>query len=346
MHPNQYSPSHVEKMGINRNLPTAIRHGPIEFGGIALMDIRTELGIATIKYLRNAVYSQSAAETLILSTLKHLQQEAGIGEHLLESPNIQVPYLTPTWLTSIRQYMSNHNLSITITDKLAPRLLRAGDSFLMVQSQLDRYSVPQQRDINLVRLYLQASHLSDLASVDGKRIQPHGLAGERSDDFKSTTIWPRQVAPTKHQQRLRRNYISSTFLRYPPYLLQKIGPEPLPEHESDIHFPSLDPPTSYDTLSAYIAALPRTHRRLLSCYTQLCSEIQLWRAFRSKRKLEVVTDGGLHATDGTFGWKIVAKEGLVLFQGSGPVDGPFDLANSTRCEIGGFAAPLLLVTVI
>jgi hypothetical protein len=42
----------------------------------------------------------------------------------------------------------------------------------------------------------------------------------------------------------------------------------------------------------------------------------------------------------------VANKGLVLYQGSGPVDGPFDLANLTRSEIGGFAAPLLLVTVI
>ncbi len=28
------------------------------------------------------------------------------------------------------------------------------------------------------------------------------------------------------------------------------------------------------------------------------------------------------------------------------MDGPFDSANSTRCEIGGFAAPLLLITVV
>jgi hypothetical protein len=35
-----------------------------------------------------------------------------------------------------------------------------------------------------------------------------------------------------------------------------------------------------------------------------------------------------------------------LYNGSGPVDGPFDQSNLTRCEIGGFAAPLLLITVI
>ncbi len=91
----------LQNLGINRNLPTAIRHCPTEFGGIALLDLQTELGIKTIKYLRNAVYSQSATGSLILSLLKHLQQEAGIGDHLLEVPDIHVPYLTPTWLMSI-----------------------------------------------------------------------------------------------------------------------------------------------------------------------------------------------------------------------------------------------------
>jgi hypothetical protein len=62
----------LQKLGINCNLPTAIRHGPTEFGGIALLDLRTELGIETIKYLRNAVYSQSATGLLILLLLKHL----------------------------------------------------------------------------------------------------------------------------------------------------------------------------------------------------------------------------------------------------------------------------------
>ena len=157
------------------------------------------------------------------------------------------------------------------------------------------------------------------------------------------------AAPTssnKSQQRIWLDYLSTSFLRYPPHLHKRIGPEPPPASPTDHHFPTPDPPNSYATLPDYISALPRTHRRLLSNYTQLCTDLQLWRSLRSKRRLEVVSDGGLQETNGTFGWKIVGKQGLVIFQGSGPVDGPFELANSTRSEIGGFAAPLLLVTII
>jgi hypothetical protein len=36
----------------------------------------------------------------------------------------------------------------------------------------------------------------------------------------------------------------------------------------------------------------------------------------------------------------------VLFQGSGPIDGPAEVGSSTRSELGGFTAPLLLATTI
>ena len=116
---------------------------------------------------------------------------------------------------------------------------------------------------------------------------------------------------------------------------------------SDEHFPMSDTATSYDSLASYILALPRTHRRLLCKYEQKCTDVQLRRAFRSHRRLEIDIDGGLHATSGMFGWKMLDNRKLVLYQGSGPVDGPLNSAKSTQCEIGGlFATPMLLLTVI
>ena len=39
---SQIIPSIVQRLGFNRNLPTAIRFGPVEMGGLGLMDLRTE----------------------------------------------------------------------------------------------------------------------------------------------------------------------------------------------------------------------------------------------------------------------------------------------------------------
>ena len=190
----------VQKLGINCNLPVAIRHGPIELGGLALTDLRTELGIESLKYLRNSIYCQTAAGDTILATLKHLQQESGIGEALLEVPTRYVPYLTPTWVASIRQYMSNHNLSVTLTDVLSLSVQRSGDSFIMVSDHLHRYSVIHQKDINLVRMYLQVTILSDMAAPDGRTLLPLYLQGNCPIPFHSTALWPRQENPTTSQK--------------------------------------------------------------------------------------------------------------------------------------------------
>jgi hypothetical protein len=73
----------------------------------------------------------------------------------------------------------------------------------------------------------------------------------------------------------------------------------------------------------------------------------VWAAVRSKRWIDIASDGGLTDSTGTFGWKISnTKRALALFRGSGPVDGPTEVNSPTRSELGGYAAPLLLITSI
>jgi ribonuclease HI len=68
-----------------------------------------------------------------------------------------------------------------------------------------------------------------------------------------------------------------------------------------------------------------------------------FKAFRSKVKLHVGSDGGLHNNSATHGWVLsTGKE--ILYQGSGPVDGPPDSHTSTRSKLGGCASALLLLT--
>lgn len=57
-------------------------------------------------------------------------------------------------------------------------------------------------------------------------------------------------------------------------------------------------------------------------------------------------EGSMQRLGRLAGWKIVLPDSTVLYEGSGPVDGPFGISNSTRYELSGYAAPHLLVTVI
>jgi len=340
----------LNKLGASKNTPTAIRHGPKEYGGMNLTDLRTELGISNIKFFRQAIYSNSEAGKLLLISLKYTQIEAGIPENLLDRPDKHLSYLTPTWITSLRQFLFQHNVTISITDTLYIVYSGPHDKCIMDTDAIKFYTPQQQRDINLVRLHLQAITLSDLSNPDGKTIRHHALAGIRKENQRLRQHWPRQDVVTASQRRLWKNYITSNFIRYGQAWRNSLGStrpdlRPRPPWQHQFVAPSMEDvfrTEPSNDLSMYMSRLPRWHQRLLSNWQQIATDNQIWKAFRSRRRLTIASDGGLKQSIGTLGWKIVDKDGLPLFTGSGPVDGPFDIANSTRSELGGIAAPLLL----
>jgi hypothetical protein len=163
-------PIMIQKIGASSKTPTVVRHGPLDFGGMDIFDLRTEAGIEAIKYLRNAVYSNTETGKLILINLHRSQQEAGIVKLLLQHPNQHISYLTPTWVTSIRQYLSTHNITMDFTEDLHIPLRRINDNYIMDPTNISRYSAPDQLDINLVRIFLGVATLADITEGPGKRI--------------------------------------------------------------------------------------------------------------------------------------------------------------------------------
>ena len=115
-------------IGVARTIPTAIRHGRhISMGGLDLLDLRTEAGISAIKLLRNSIFASSETGKMIIINQYQSQLESGLGVPLLEDPSIAVSYLTPTWLTSIRQFAFQQNLAITLTEAVEPQCLSPKD---------------------------------------------------------------------------------------------------------------------------------------------------------------------------------------------------------------------------
>jgi hypothetical protein len=336
----------LQKLGYSSKLPTEIRHGPIEMGGLNLMDLRTEIGISTIKYMRNAIYSGSETGNLMILNVKYSQIEAGISENILEHTEVHLPYLTPTWITSIRQFLFQHSMQISLTDTLIVHMRSLQDQCIMAPASLSRYSSAQQTDINLVRLHLQVITISDMSQPDGKQICPFHLRGERRpNQYIRVKTWPRQAIPTSSQRTLWRTYVSTQFLRYSGKWRNPLGP--ITKHKALSQQLTLPSPSTTDTtLAEYIQSLPKWYQRLLYNFHQLATDVEVWRSFRARKRLVISSDGSLLEDTGTFGWKITTDKHFPLFEGSGPIDGPAEIGSSTRSELGGFTAPLLLVTVL
>lgn len=70
---------------------------------------------------------------------------------------------------------------------------------------------------------------------------------------------------------------------------------------------------------------------------QIATDDQIWKAFKTRHRLYVATDGGLLLATGTHSW-VISTRSKVLFTCAGPVDGPPDTASSTRSELAGCAS--------
>ncbi|KAI2496069.1 hypothetical protein MHU86_18441 [Fragilaria crotonensis] len=310
------------------------------------------MGIKTLKFLRNSLYCDSDVGNLIRMNLEYSQREAGVGFHLLESqreagvgfhllekPHHVIPYLTPSWILSVRQFLGNNKMHLQISDLHMDKLYGPTDAYTMQSEHLQRYTPLQQSDLNLVRMWLQVATLADMCDPNRpKCILLCFLDGHCPINFKSSPTWPRQAPPSKAQLRLWKRFIRSSYLRYTPYWkIPPISPTSRPAVSTAL-------PHSFPDIQSYIASLQsRTERRLLDGLQQLATDLQVWRAFRLKARLHLASDGGLSETSATHGWTLNTGK-YVLFTCSGPVDGPFDTNSSTRSELGGCASALLFLS--
>jgi hypothetical protein len=268
----------LQKLHISSTIPTSIRLGPIELGGLGLYDLRTEVGIEAIKFLRNSLYSDSESGNMIRLNLQYSQQKSGVGFHLLEKPQVHIAYLKPSWILSIRQFLSNNNMSITVSDIHLDKPQGALDEYIMQAEHLKRYSTVQQIDINLVRIWLQVSTLAELIDPSRpNRILLSYLDAVRPPNLVPSDKWPRESQTTKSQIRLWKQYIKSTYLRYIPYW--KTNPAPL-TIASTKELPIV--PTRLSEYSEYLSSscFSRTERRLLDGLEQVATDVQISRAFR------------------------------------------------------------------
>ena len=70
-------------------------------GGLDLPDLRTEIGIAQLRIMRTAIFKKTEVGKLILLNIKYSQIEADIRDHILERPDIDISYLTSTWVSHV-----------------------------------------------------------------------------------------------------------------------------------------------------------------------------------------------------------------------------------------------------
>ena len=117
----------------------------------------------------------------------------GVGFHILEDTQTELPHAETNMIEFIRNQAGERNIHFKITGAWIPRMIREGDRNLMedfISLGLDQQYL---RQMNYCRLYLNVLTLADI--VDHKGIHLERWAWEGRRERSSNIQWPRQERP-------------------------------------------------------------------------------------------------------------------------------------------------------
>jgi hypothetical protein len=189
----------LNKLGYNRHYPHAVAFAPRKVFGCGLVDLRIEQGLRQIQAFLDYVGTDHKVGNVIIISLRHLQVEAGVSFDILCQPKTPLTYLTDCWVLSLRRFCAAHDISLRTLKNKVPAISRVGDRLLMDVASTVGLTRQEMTDLNLARIFLQVTSISDIAMADGRTIHPWIWRGRRIPDRSSRLTFARQQQPTPYQ---------------------------------------------------------------------------------------------------------------------------------------------------
>jgi hypothetical protein len=127
-------------------------------------------------------------QSMILTLLKTIQQESGIGDPILENCR-PLEYIEWGWIPHIRDFL--HHIDGKITGATSkPALYREKDMYLMDAQQLNEFLIREKIYIHRCRLHLQVETVSDIATALGTHIHKAWFTQSEEKPSISLIRWP------------------------------------------------------------------------------------------------------------------------------------------------------------
>ncbi len=150
---------------------------------------------------------------LIRASLEQLQVEIGLPGYLLQQDySILHSLATDCWLKTVWSFAWQHEIDIQDTlPKL--ELNRWNDSYLMEEFVRNGFKGHELRKLNECRMFLEVVNLSEITTVDGKKITPQSWKGVKQKNRLNSIQWPRrQTALSKQHWQIWRRAITLCFM--------------------------------------------------------------------------------------------------------------------------------------
>lgn len=181
-------------LGLNEHFPRAVLHTPFLYGGMGCSSVHAQPTIEKLMLFIHHIREGGQIKEALLSSMSITQLECGLATPFVSlDAGVWSPLVTPTWITHLWTECNPRGIEIKFQPDTfwIPRPPRERDVCIMeVASQM--YQGAQLWQINMCRIALKASYLSDIAAVDGRRILLAYYQGKMHQESgrRTRTNWP------------------------------------------------------------------------------------------------------------------------------------------------------------
>jgi len=185
-------------MGINRNFPQAVAHGPPAYQGLNLPNLFTEQLIQHIQtLLKYGSHTFNVTGNLIQANAELLWLETGIGGPFFQIPELFQACVMPTWVSQCWVHCIQRGINIS-TDLPDLRPQWEQDKEFMHIFADGGFCKAELMILNHCWMYLQVIFLSDICEGSGSKIAQQYWSGKTLANIYSFN-WPKMMKPTSRE---------------------------------------------------------------------------------------------------------------------------------------------------
>ena len=178
-------------LGIPKTTPHKTIFFPREYGGYGVVDIHLEKLVEQTKYVVQHLRNGDSLGKRILICIGTSQMESGLNTPIERNGTLsKLNYITPTILTDLINELWELKAELWFHHWTPER-----GRTIMGTIRKEARDSEQMNEINICRLWLRVHYIKDIATMDGKKIHPGYLKGERVRGSKWT--WPRWKPPRR-----------------------------------------------------------------------------------------------------------------------------------------------------
>jgi len=203
----------LNKMGYQRHMPRAVVYAPATVGGLDFRHLGFEQGVQQTLQLVKHLQVASTNGVLYHSLIDAYQIHSGIAQPILEDTRT-LPWSSPSWMTSIRQFLHSTGTNILLQNPWVPRPRRINDRNIMEDALEFLPTNTNLCALNNVRLYLHVTFLSEITDASGTFIRDEYLT-EMPPRPASTLRWPYQINLLPENWKVWRNAILQLYATGP-----------------------------------------------------------------------------------------------------------------------------------